>query len=143
MMRAISITTDKEIEACFAVMSQLRPHLPESEFVSRVRAQMAEGYRLAAIVEEDGYPAVAGYRIGLNLAWGRYLYVDDLVTDQARRSGGCGKALLHWLFEEARREGCAQVHLDSGLQRKDAHRFYLREGMAISSHHFSIRLPEA
>jgi hypothetical protein len=29
------------------------------------------------------------------------------------------------------------VHLDSGVQRKDAHRFYEREGMKLASFHFS------
>ncbi len=29
------------------------------------------------------------------------------------------------------------MHLDSGIQRKDAHRFYEREGMSITSFHFA------
>jgi hypothetical protein len=28
------------------------------------------------------------------------------------------------------------VHLDSGVQRQHAHRFYFREGMTITSFHF-------
>ena len=32
-------------------------------------------------------------------------------------------------------------HLDSGLQRRDAHRFYAREGMAASGYHFAVKLP--
>ena len=28
------------------------------------------------------------------------------------------------------------MHLDSGIQRKDAHRFYEREGMSLASVHF-------
>jgi hypothetical protein len=35
-------------------------------------------------------------------------------------------------------QGCRQLELDSGVQRFGAHRFYLREGFDISSHHFSI-----
>jgi len=31
-----------------------------------------------------------------------------------------------------------QLHLDSGVQRYMAHKFYLREGFIIASHHFSI-----
>jgi GNAT superfamily N-acetyltransferase len=83
---------------------------------------------------------VAGYRVSRNLAWGEFLYVDDLVTDEATRSHGFGKALLAWLVDEARRQGCAQLHLDSGMQRKDAHRFYLREGLDNLGYHFAIKL---
>ena len=32
--------------------------------------------------------------------------------------------------------GYQQMHLDSGIQRKDAHRFYEREGMTMASFHF-------
>lgn len=128
---------DAEIQACYAVMRQLRPHLQEETFVQRVREQQKAGYRLAYI-EADGRPvSVAGFRVGLNLAWGRFLYVDDLVTDEAHRSKGYGAAMLRWLFAEAKALGCQQVHLDSGVHRKDAHRFYQREGMRLASYHFS------
>ena len=45
--------------------------------------------------------------------------------------------LLDWLAEEAKEHGCGQLHLDSGVQRRDAHRFYFREGMGITSFHFA------
>jgi hypothetical protein len=44
--------------------------------------------------------------------------------------------LLSWLKERAEKEGCQQLHLDSGTQREDAHRFYGREGMKMASFHF-------
>jgi hypothetical protein len=46
--------------------------------------------------------------------------------------------MLSWLKSHARELGCSQLHLDSGVQRFTAHRFYVREGFKISSHHFSI-----
>lgn len=87
-------STDADIAACFPVMVQLRPRLAAGEFVARVRAQMEQGYRLAALREAGAVRAVAGYRTGLNLAWGRFLYVDDLVTAADARSRGHGRALL-------------------------------------------------
>jgi GNAT superfamily N-acetyltransferase len=132
--------TPVEIEQCFPVMAQLRPHLEREEFIARVQRQMADSYRLAYLSAGSSVIAVAGYRITENLAWGRFLYVDDLVTDQAARSRGHGKALLAWLTRHARQNGCAQLHLDSGAQRKDAHRFYLREGMENLGFHFVTRL---
>ena len=132
--------TDDEIAACFPVMAQLRPHLSAGEFVARVRRQMLSGYRLAFVDDAGRVAAVAGYRLSENLAWGRFLYVDDLVTDAAARSRGHGERLLAWLTAEAERHGCAELHLDSGVQRHAAHRFYLRERMDITSHHFSKRL---
>ncbi|MDV3240156.1 MAG: GNAT family N-acetyltransferase [Gammaproteobacteria bacterium] len=129
-------TTDAEIVACYPVMRELRPHIAEAQFLARVRSQENTGYRLARITERTGVVAVAGFRISENLAWGRFLYVDDLVTLPEHRSKGHGAALLSWLRELAAEEGCEQLHLDSGIQRKEAHRFYEREGMTMASFHF-------
>ncbi len=132
--------SDEEIAACFPVMQQLRPRLTPDSFRSRVRAQERAGYRLA-YVEAGGRPvAVAGFRVQETLVSGRFLNVDDLVTLDSERSRGHGSRLLRWLRDRAAAEGCAVVELDSGVQRKDAHRFYQREGLEIVAYHFAVAL---
>jgi GNAT superfamily N-acetyltransferase len=132
--------TDADIARCHAVMAELRPQVGAESFVARVRRQAASGYELAFLEADGRVAAVAGFRISECLAWGRFLYVDDLVTAAAVRSSGCGGALLDWLVDEARRRGCAELHLDSGVQRFGAHRFYLGKRLDITSHHFARRL---
>lgn len=63
-------------------------------------------------------------------------YIDDLVTDETTRSLGVGHAMITHLAEEAKRRGATQLTLDSGTHRKQAHKFYFREGFVISSFHF-------
>jgi GNAT superfamily N-acetyltransferase len=132
--------SDADIAACYTVMKELRPHIAEDQFLARVRRQQAAGFRLAMLKDAGQSVAVAGFRILENLAWGRFLYVDDLVTLPACRSQGYGATLLNWLRERAAQENCAQFHLDSGIQRTDAHRFYEREGMEMTSYHFADRI---
>jgi len=135
--------TDAEIQRCFPVMRQLRPHLVEDDFVRKVRRQMAADYHLALLTDDGEVRSVAGYRFLENLYSGPHLYVDDLVTDSARRSRGYGERLFDWLEERARAAGCRTLELDSGVQRHAAHRFYLVRRMVISSHHFRLILDEA
>jgi len=132
--------SDTEILSGYEVMAQLRPHLSADQFLSRVKEQMRDGYKLASLIQDGQVVAVAGYRISHCLSWGRFMYVDDLVTDSAHRSQGFGKTLLAWLVEEARSRGCSEFHLDSGVQRKDAHRFYAREGMELLAYHYRITI---
>ena len=140
--------TDDEITACFPVMRQLRDHLVDTEFLHRIKLQQRSGYRLCYLTDGESAPAsvpvpvrsVAGFRLIENLASGRVLYVDDLVTDPDARSKGYGHKVLHWLMAEAKAAGCDTLELDSGVQRFGAHRFYLRNRMDISSHHFRIIL---
>ena len=131
--------------AAFAAMQALRPHLAdEAEFARRVdELQRPQGYRLVAVVEDDGaVSAVAGFRVLEMLAYGRVLYIDDLSTLPAARRRGHARALLEWCAEEATRLGCAALQLDSnvGPERVDAHRLYFNSGMRISSYHFARRL---
>lgn len=132
--------TDAEILSCFPIMIQLRPHLRQESFVERVRRQEKNGYQLVLLESEGAVQAVSGFHCGESLAWGRYLYIDDLVTNEAGRSHGYGQRLFDWLLTLARAQGCEQVHLDSGVQRFGAHRFYLRNRMSITSHHFTFVL---
>ena len=66
----------------------------------------------------------------------RKLYVDDLVTLESERSRGVGAMLLAELLDRAKQTGCEILDLDSGVDRGEAHRFYMREGLTISSFHF-------
>ena len=132
--------SDADIQRCFPVMVQLRSHLVAVEFVARVRRQQRAGYELAFVEHDGAVKAVAGFRLMENLPWGKFLYVDDLVTDEAVRSHGHGQKIFAWLIERARAAGCAEFHLDSGVQRFGAHRFYLGQRMDISAHHFALKL---
>ena len=130
-----------------AALLELRPHHGDAAaLAARADAQRAAGYRVVAAFEpgEPEAAAAAGFRIVENLAWGRHLYVDDLVTRPSHRGRGHGAALLRWLEEEARRAGCGELHLDSGVgrDRADAHRLYLDQRLRISAHHFSRDLGE-
>ena len=126
--------------ACFPVMFQLRPRLVEAEFVGRVRRQQKGGYHLAFVEENHKAFSVAGYRFSECLSSGRHMYVDDLVTAEDARSRGYGGLLLDWLVAQAREQGCDEFHLDSGVQRFGAHRFYLAKRMEITAHHFALKL---
>ena len=133
-------TTEADIARCFPVMAELRPHLIAGEFVPRVLRQHATGYHLAYLEDGGDVRAVAGFRYLETLPWGRTLYVDDLVTAEASRSRGHGGKLFDWLVAQAKQNRCDALHLDSGVQRFGAHRFYLTRRMDIVAHHFALKL---
>lgn len=137
----ISITKSlNDIVDCFPVMVQLRTTLTKEEFIEKVKEQQKNGYNLAFIKDKGKVVAVSGFRISQSLAWGKFLYIDDIITDQNNRSKGYGDKLFDFLVEYAKKEKCNEFHLDSGVQRFDAHRFYMRKQMVIVDHHFSINL---
>lgn len=122
------------------VLQELRPHLTE-ELLAQVLAEGApQGLRFTAVFAGERCVAVAGWRIIANTSAIRKLYIDDLSTAASGRSRGYGRMLLSELRERAATAGCSSLDLDSGVQRYDAHRFYLRERMDIVAHHFNLKL---
>jgi hypothetical protein len=133
--------TDAELMACFDVMRQLRPHLKSSDdLLARVAVQRPQGYRLLA-VWSDGRPvALAGYRHLDNLIHGRFVYVDDLITDESGRGHGYGERLLSELSTLGRAQKCEKLVLDTALANALAQRFYFRFGLLARGLHFSMDL---
>jgi len=139
-MKIALAETEADIARCCPVMAELRPHLVATEFAARVRKQQATGFHLAYLEEVGEVRAVAGFRYLETLAWGKILYVDDLVAAPAQRSRGHGGQLFDWLVAQAKQNNCDEFHLDSGVQRFGAHRFYLTQRMDITCHHFALKL---
>lgn len=132
--------TDEEIMSCFRVLIQLRPNLVAGRFLKQVRHMQSEGFQLALLQDQGQVVAVAGFRVLSNLFMGKNLYVDDLITDAANRSKGYGEEMVAWLEAYARVQGCLVLHLDSGTQRQQAHKFYFAQGFPITSFHFAKSL---
>lgn len=138
-LRFVAITDEAGVRACHALMQQLRPQLTSAdEWVARWRCQRDEGYRLLARYDGDTPVALAGYRVQHNLVHGRFLYVDDLVTDARVRSGGHGAAVLAQLKQAALELGCAKLVLDTGLGNALGQRFYFRQGLLSSAMRFFV-----
>ena len=133
--------TDEEINTCYDVMSQLRPHIKREAFLPRVRRMMDDfGYRVAYVEDDGEVKAVAGIRVSEWLHGGKYLEIDDLVAKDGDRSKGYGGKLFDWIIELAKAENCEHVRLLSGVQRFDAHRFYLKKRMNIEAHYFTVKV---
>ncbi|GAB4030254.1 GNAT family N-acetyltransferase [Spirosoma gilvum] len=139
-------TTDAEIERCIPAMLALRSHLTPADAFERIRSQQQTDDFVLAYVDtgnpEEPVPAVTGYRY-LNLLYsGKTLYIDDLSTLPEARGKGYASALVDFIVDQARQNGCQCVSLDSGQNpaRYDAHRLYLNKRFNIVSHHFKLDL---
>ncbi len=143
----VDAVTDREgavvradlLAAAEAVHRQLRPHLP-ADYRARLGEVFASGAEMAVAVDGDRVVGVTVFRVIEKTFSGRELYCDDLVTDEAARSKGAGKAMIAYMERIARARGCDTFALDSGCQRQQAHKFYFREGLVVAAFHFTKSL---
>ena len=137
----VRVASLDEIRDCFPLLQELRPKLQDIEAVSeQIERQIGEGYTLVYIRDQEEVGACMGYRFFETLAWGKVLYIDDLITREKSRKKGFGSLLLDYAKEQAHLAGCDEIHLDSGHTRFDAHRLYLDLGFKITCHHFGLEL---
>ena len=133
------VTDAQLLAAAEAVHRQLRPHLP-ADYVARMEEVLRGGAQMAVAVEGGEVRGVTVFRILEKTHSGRGLYCDDLVTDEKKRSTGVGHALMEYMERMCRERRCDTFSLDSGTFRQQAHKFYFREGMTITSFHFDKKV---
>ena len=135
------ISATKDLEQCFNVIQELRPHLNDcNKFITQIMRQQKEGYQMFACIANNNIVGCIGYRQLETLAWGKILYIDDLITSSTHRGNGYAKTLLDHAIDYAKLVSCDQVHLDTGYTRYDAHKLYLKNRFQLSSHHMALIL---
>ncbi|MEK4522485.1 GNAT family N-acetyltransferase [Psychrobacillus sp. FSL W7-1493] len=116
-------TRDQWTEA-FPLMNQLRTDLTLETYIDLLQEMQKDGYKLCALYVQEKMVSLIGYSWRTNFYNKRHIFVYDLITDTTQRSGGYGEKLLKYIHEYAKENGAEYVALESGLQRKEAHRFY-------------------
>jgi GNAT superfamily N-acetyltransferase len=76
----------------------------------------------------------------LMIRYGLRCWLEDFVVLPSERSKGVGKALLEAARDWARAHGCTHIQLNSFTGRKDAHRFYIANGMTQDSLSFNLKV---
>jgi GNAT superfamily N-acetyltransferase len=130
------IETDADLDASFAVMKELRPHLDRTSYAAQIARQRTQGYRLLAAWRDGAIVGLAGYRLTDNLLYGHFVYVDDLVVTAALHRSGIGEQLLQAARQQAVDAACKHFVLDTGLHMALAQRFYFRQGLLAQGMHF-------
>lgn len=140
MIRKATMT---DLDAVYGLICELEnTALPREAFGDIYTEQLNNENCTCLVYEADG--RVVGV---LNMRFERQLHhaeriaeVMELCVSAGYRGRGIGKELLAAAREAAAAGGCAQLELATNQKRKDAHRFYKREGMENTHFKFTVRL---
>jgi GNAT superfamily N-acetyltransferase len=138
----VRLAAPRDTAALAALMSHLSyPTDAEAMRVRMERIAALPGYA-AWVAESEGevigmVGAMVGWTFNYDAPYARIL---ALVVDPTHRGRGAGAALVRTVEDWARAEGAAYLHLTTGNQRADAHRFYTRLGFDDTGKRFHKRL---
>lgn len=118
-----------DLERCYPVMKELRPHLSFDDYISIYNeSHSADGYEVVAVEDKGQILAVMGYRFLSDFVRGKHVYVDDLVSTEKVRSQGLGAELLKYAEKIAESSGCKSLRLCTGIENDRGVKFYDRNG---------------
>lgn len=119
--------------------------LPYDSFAEIFAEQTADSRFYCLLCEKDN--RIAGV---LNLRFERQLHhasriaeILEFSVDASCRSCGIGKGMFAEACRIAQEFGCSQIELATNQLRKDAHRFYAREGMHNFHYKFSMSFTDS
>ena len=133
----------EDCKSVYRLMCQLeQKELPFERFSEIYQHQVEDDRYYHLLCERDGSIVSA-----LNLRFEEQLHhaakiaeVLEFAVDASCRSMGIGKGMFAKGCEIAKEFGCSQIELATNQLRKDAHRFYEREGMHNFHYKFSKSL---
>ncbi|MGM0845313.1 MAG: GNAT family N-acetyltransferase [Bacillota bacterium] len=132
--------SEQEWKQVYQLLIELRTDLGAEEFSELLKSMRVEGYRVFGLYDREELVSLAGVIIRTNFYAARHVFIYDLVTKSSARSKGYGRQLLQFIEEWGQEQGCETAGLDSGLQRRDAHRFYEGRNYKKSSYAFRKKL---
>jgi len=132
----IRTATSSDCEGIAALYRQLNPDDPpidKSRFVATLE-RISNDSGLELIVAEYSGSLVATCYLNIipNLSRGGapYAIIENVVTDQAHRRKGYGKAVVSFALERAWCGGCYKVVLTTSSHREATHAFYCSCGFS-------------
>jgi len=130
------------MEELFAPPGSTPPGYRRDAAVGRFRhaVESDDADVLLAVDGEDIVGLASVYAEFPSIRFGRRCWLEDLVVTARRRSQGAGRLLLDAATDWGRRHGCTHLGLVSAGARRDAHRFYVTNGMA-QMQHFTRPIP--
>lgn len=134
----IRLVDPQEQPEALRLLAGLNPEVETAELERRMTEIVRQHphYELYGAFEGDAMVAVCGAWVATKLWCGRYLEIDNIVTDPQHRSKGAGTQLMKAMEKLARERDCEILVLDSYASNTDSHRLYHRLGFEIKGFHF-------
>ncbi|MDZ4663078.1 MAG: GNAT family N-acetyltransferase [Pseudomonadota bacterium] len=135
--------TSSDLERCFPIIKELRPHLNINDYFSIYeQSHKSDGYEIIATEVDGKVLAVMGYRILFDYVRGKHMYVDDLVSTENSRSRGLGAELLNYAESMAKELNCSGLRLCTGIENEGGIKFYEKNGWTKRAFAYSKKIGE-
>ncbi len=133
----------QDIDAILALQTQIyrvKKFTSNSRKALETQLQNDSCQVLVAKVDGKVIGTATIYFIDVAVRGAKYALLEGLVTDKNERGKGYGSQLFKKTIEIARQKGCYKMIFTSGMDRKEAHKFYEDLGFKKWGYEFRMNL---
>jgi GNAT superfamily N-acetyltransferase len=138
-MKNIEIKLFSEVEFMlpqFDLIKLLSTNISCLEYEEMLNEMIKLNYKQAVAYYNSKPVGVCGFWINTKIYSGKYVELDNVVTDENYRGQEIGKLLCNFVLTIAKQNNCKTAMLDAYLENIKAHDFYEREGFIKKGFHF-------
>jgi GNAT superfamily N-acetyltransferase len=130
-----------ELYETYPLVKLVKPEMNPEKFRHIQTEARREGYQcIGAFTQDNEMVGMCGYWVRHRFCSMKVLHIDSIIAAENMQGKGIGSVLMEWVTEEARRYECDYVALDTYIERKEAHSFYLKHHFGVHGLHFMRKL---
>ena len=118
------LQSKEDFTAAYPLVCLLRPQLTQEQYWEYLGEMLFANYFVVGAYTQDKLIGLAIFVRMTDWLSGKHIWLKGLSVAEAHRSAGCGSALMAFVEEWARAQGCQMIRLTSNVARHGAHRFY-------------------
>jgi GNAT superfamily N-acetyltransferase len=125
-----------EMYAQFDLIKQLSKNVSYQNYCLMIDEMVLLNYKQAVAYLNNKPISVCGYWINTKIYSGKYVELDNVVTDENYRGKKIGELLCNFVLKIAKENNCKTAMLDAYLENESAHTFYQNLGFDKKGYHF-------
>lgn len=131
----IRLLKHDEYQLMLPLVIELNPKTDPELLKTRLEEIKQHGYECAGLFIDGQLCAICGMWIMAKIYVGKQMEIDNVAVLPEMRSKKLGNALMEWVYDYAKKQGCNTVELNTYVGNHRSHKFYYNEGFKILGFH--------
>jgi GNAT superfamily N-acetyltransferase len=126
----------KNIYIIVPLLQLLNKNISEETLKERLDEMVKQNYLCVGIFDEEKLVGICGLWILTKYYVGKHIELDNVMILPEYQSQNIGHALMNWVDDFAKEQGCVASELNCYIGNKEAHKFWEKEGYEVIALHF-------
>lgn len=139
-MYQIRLIPKEQMHSIIPLLRILNDSIDEATLQERLQDMMQRNYECAGMYDNDKLIGICGLWILNKYYVGKHIEPDNVMLLPEYRNKGAGEAMMAWVYEYGRSQGCIASELNCYVVNDKGMKFWLNQGYKIIGFHCQKKL---